>query len=1358
MTLKNLSGCEATKALLFLLLLGLSSISMGQSDEPDGNKDSDRGGLLAKLELLEGRTQYAVDPAPRFSPQEIGRAKKITWTGELRITEEGEYRFAVEVHGRLRWKLGERVLFDEVATERVVRATAATQLEAKDYSLTIEFEPVMEGGSLRTFWSGPKFFAEPLHESFLTFGPFQQSPEVNNATLVADVLPTWLRGKGIYQSARCAACHHNEDESAPRIVSDLGELGPWLRPDWIAKRLSQATRDTNEKMPAFKITNAEAQAIAKAIGATNQTQMASPELSAERAAKAEALLTSTGCLACHAWKDIESDQATYGGDLTKVGEKWTENFFQKWLSDPKAVHSHAKMPKPALSQREIAELSALLASTGTKEKLSESNGELEPDVKQLVATHRCATCHLMPESLKSPIQERLMMAANFEQSCLGAPTPEHPGYRFSDSDAKALRAFVAAQLDRSIYRAFAARETTPLEIHGCTECHARGKSGGLKAKLMQIAAEAPERFSNLSTLLPPSLASIGDKFEESILKESIVRNDKTPAQRPWLSVRMPHYSLSKEELQSLVDHILWEDRVPDAVVRELQIPSQREVAAKELSAAGARLVTTDGFSCTSCHDLGKWKASPAKPEAKGTDLTQCGKRLREDWFYRWLQNPSRISPNMEMPSVQVATPGVLANDLHQQARALWKVLNEPGFTPPSSGALRILAGDPRGRQPIAYLMDVVVADGKTYIKPLVLAFPNQVNVLWDMEENRLARFWIGPAARQYTRGKSWYWQVEGESLLDLNDPPLPELRLSVEGKAIDCERIGQFKAELDELKVESDRAVISHRLHYKLPNGRARLLHVDQIFEVARTKAENELGITRQFVIRGLERGESIGVVENRKVKWLDRHRYAYVATTPTAPEIPGKKSLVLNVMQTSESLVPGATVRRLAIPDEIMPTALAWRPNNKLGVASLRGRIWEIEDKDGDGVEEAALPFTDEFAAPYGLAGTEKGYDILAKGGLYRASDHHRVGIADEVKLLASGWGHTEDYHDWAVGLPSDGKGGYYIAVPCQQDDRSVEAAKYRGQLLHLVPRSISPSDWRMLGIEVVSSGHRFPMGLARRADGELFVTDNQGNYNPFNELNHVAPGKFFGFVNQLDKKAKLSVPKLDGPSINLPHPWTRSVNGICFLESPPGKSFGPFEGHLVGCEYDTRRLVRMTLQRVGDSFQGAVYPFSREPSPMELRFLGPVSCAVSPRGELYVGSMKDSGWGAGNNVGEVFQIKFAPEKLPAGIREVTAESDMKLVIEFHGAIDAASARDASHYRVESYTRVSTPAYGGEDVARRREVIHSIEFDDQSGRAVISMEKLRPGFVYEIHVDKKLGGGKDFFPAEAHFTFHRAP
>jgi hypothetical protein len=445
------------------------------------------------------------------------------------------------------------------------------------------------------------------------------------------------------------------------------------------------------------------------------------------------------------------------------------------------------------------------------------------------------------------------------------------------------------------------------------------------------------------------------------------------------------------------------------------------------------------------------------------------------------------------------------------------------------------------------------------------------------------------------------------------------------------------------------------------------------------------------------------------------------------------------------------------------MPTGLAWRPNGELLVSSLKGRVWTVQDTDGDSLEDQITQFSDELAAPYGLAATDSHVDVVNKYGLLRLFDDDGDGRADRHVTVASGWGHTTDYHDWAVGLPRDAAGNYYIAIPCQQDKRSLAAAKLRGTVLRLKPRKPTADNPRAFEIEPLTAGHRFPMGIALNRSEQLFVTDNQGNYNPFNELNHVRPGKRFGFINTVDRKPDFK-PELTPPAIDIPHPWTRSVNGICFLETPAsarqqagGNLFGPFEGHLVGCEYDTRRLIRMSLQQVGDTIQGAAYPFSYVEPPSGAPFLGPLVSSISPAGDLYIGGIRDSGWGGANNVGELVRLRPVAGKLPCGISEVRA-TRAGFVVTLTKPADSARAANVANYSLASYTRVSTPAYGGNDTQRRVESIQSVKVSPDARRVTLTVGTMRAGFVYEVNVKNLSPAGGEFFPSQAHYTLRVLP
>ena len=66
---------------------------------------------------------------------------------------------------------------------------------------------------------------------------------------------------------------------------------------------------------------------------------------------------------------------------------------------------------------------------------------------------------------------------------------------------------------------------------------------------------------------------------------------------------------------------------------------------------------------------------------------------------------------------------------------------------------------------------------------------------------------------------------------------------------------------------------------------------------------------------------------------------------------------------------MPGFEAVRLPVTDQAMPTGLAWRSDGTLVVSSLEGRVWLAHDTDGDGLEDRLVPFSDELAAPYGVA-----------------------------------------------------------------------------------------------------------------------------------------------------------------------------------------------------------------------------------------------------------------------------------------------------------------------------------------------------------------------------------------------------
>jgi len=1411
--------------------------------------DEFRAGLLGTYSTAAGARFDQVDDRIAFSwgtaaPDErLGSSSfQVDLRGYLMSQAPGEYRIFAQVAGKLQLKLAGQVIVNSDSNELQWIASAPLKLPFDFHPLEVHYRSLGQQSRLALFWSGPQFQLEPIGIKHFYHDPAETPDNL------------FRQGASLARALRCAACHELPGDPAaipgPSLEYLAGNVERSWLVEWLAPKELAPQAAAERRMPHFGIGRAEAVAIADYLLAQSHVTDWKPPAPALRKApgqrkkkeKTQAidplqagqqLFLSVGCLACHRLGQQGASGLFGGGDLTSIAAKRPAEFYERWLAAPERINQHRRMPLFELSPRERSFLAAFLATQG---KLSPSDQQINQEEaarrrsgvpgerssssdrqinqervslgKQLVVRHRCNACHrLADETLARSTPKRpLKNVDDATADCLetGRGDALRPEYRLVDTDRKALRRYWARIADIKDLAAQSISGPQIVRERNCLACHARDQSLGLAAQLTSLAAEYEQLAPLVPAMTPPSLNSVGDKLHRAALVEAIQRKG-TPL-RDYLRVRMPKFSLAASEVNVIVDHFIHEDRIPEPGIE--RVGTETSADGITLRSVGSRLVTADGFGCTSCHQVGAVKPSKAPLNARGPALSLVGNRIRRPWFDRLLRNPPRIIPRMEMPSVRLAVRGVLGDDLQQQLSAVWDVLNEPNFEPPEPDPVRVLrrSGVAEQRQRAVVVTDVVRVHDRQFVKPLLIGLPNRHNLLFDLETSSLTRWSIGDTARQRTAGKTWFWEAAGNEIVQtgLNRP---ELTIQVDGHWLPAEQQGQFPTEFDAIFHVAGGLGFDQRLRFQKPDGTAVTLVIKQEFTAAGPKPNSGAsGIRRKVEIEGATAGSTIRLqlidsslmtnvrLQQRTLRLAGSQSHIELKRPTTAvfdeaggidvqvgeqgatthfelvyqTELPVDRFPVVAlkpdpVEPIRLEIVPGFETIRLPLAEELMPTAFAWHPGGDLFITSLKGRVWRAQDTNGDEFEDTLAPFSDELAAPYGIAAYDEHVDVIGKYALLRLYDDDRDGQADRTVAIASGWGHTADYHDWVVGLPRDEAGHYYVAIPCQQDDRSPAAARLRGTVVKLVPRQPTPENPRLFDIQQISGGHRFPMGMARSRNGDVFVTDNQGNYNPFNELNHVQPGVRFGFINKLERRPGFS-PSLTPPAIDIPHPWTRSVNGICFLDTPRpvqralGRTvFGPFEGHLVGCEYDTRRLVRMTLEKIDDDYQGAVYPFSYDEPAEGPPFLGPLVCAVAPDGDLYIGGIRDSGWGGANNVGEIVKMRMRRKRLPCGIAEVRATSS-GFTIDFTTAVDPELAARHENYSVSSYTRFSTPAYGGDDQRRRNDPVTEARVSSDARRVTLKLTELRRGYAYEIHLKNVAGVNQPFYPAEAYYTMRNIP
>ncbi|OYW12736.1 MAG: hypothetical protein B7Z55_18090 [Planctomycetales bacterium 12-60-4] len=198
------------------------------------------------------------------------------------------------------------------------------------------------------------------------------------------------------------------------------------------------------------------------------------------------------------------------------------------------------------------------------------------------------------------------------------------------------------------------------------------------------------------------------------------------------------------------------------------------------------------------------------------------------------------------------------------------------------------------------------------------------------------------------------------------------------------------------------------------------------------------------------------------------------------------------------------------------------------------------------------------------------------------------------------------------------------------------------------------------------------------------------------------------------------------------------------------------PFAGQIIGAEYNGRFLIRSSVEMVDGILQGAVYPLNRPGEtggPEEL--LGPMCVGFSPAGDMYVGSIHDSGWLGGLNTGDI--VKFTPnDQLPNGIHRVRATRG-GFAIDFLRPVDRVKAADPANFKLSGYTRIWEGNYATPDSGFHSPTVLSAKPSADGKTIELTLEGLKTGHVYDITVSD-VGVEERLWPTVAHYTLKRRP
>ena len=388
----------------------------------------------------------------------------------------------------------------------------------------------------------------------------------------------------------------------------------------------------------------------------------------------------------------------------------------------------------------------------------------------LFASLGCASCHQLKEGDKR-IEPRSIAKAladlNAEAGCLAAEPPRGvPDYDLSTRQ----RAAIAAALKAPAAPAPTDREaiSRTMVAFNCYACHVRDGVGGVEEGRDSYFATTQKEMGDEGRI-PPLLTGVGGKLTREWLSHVLADGAKD---RPYMLTRMPRFG--EANVGHLVQPLETVDAVAPVPVPHFDQPEKR------IKATGRFLVGSQAFNCGSCHQFQEFQAAGIQ----ALDMTLMTRRLRRDWFSRYVVNPPAFRPGTRMPTAwpdgQSTLGTVYDGDTARQVESIWVYLSDGPKAAVPYGL---------GRDPIPLVADKGAVIYRNFIqgagpRAIGVGYPEKGNLAFDANDLRLALIWQGhfiDASKHWTgRGEGFQGPL-GDNILSL--PAGPSFAVLADEKA-----------------------------------------------------------------------------------------------------------------------------------------------------------------------------------------------------------------------------------------------------------------------------------------------------------------------------------------------------------------------------------------------------------------------------------------------------------------------------------------------------------------------------------------------------------------------------------------------
>jgi len=451
-------------------------------------------------------------------------------------------------------------------------------------------------------------------------------------------------------------------------------------------------------------------------------------------------------------------------------------------------------------------------------------------------------------------------------------------------------------------------------------------------------------------------------------------------------------------------------------------------------------------------------------------------------------------------------------------------------------------------------------------------------------------------------------------------------------------------------------------------------------------------------------------------------------------------------------------------IPDDVMLEVggLALTDDDKLGVSTRRGEVWVIDKPFGN--KPTYKRFAQGLHEPLGLNYKDNSFYLSQRGELTRLEDKNGDGKADLYKTIYS-WPLSGNYHDYSYGPKFMENGDMLVTLNLSWIGHGASLAKWRGWLLQITPEGeMTP----------IATGLRSPSGFELNDEGEVFYTENQGDWVGSGRMTHLEKGDFAGNpeglvwsgepnsplklkMEDIEEQSGLSlydyskkIPELKAPAVWFPHTILGISTSDILYDTTDGK-FGPFEGQMFVGDQGHSKIMRVFMEKVNGVYQGAAFPFVEGFSSGILRMIW------GSDNSMFVG-MTSRGWSSTGKEMFGLQRLVWNGKTPFEIKTMRAQDD-GFLLEFTKPVNQMNADNPDSYQITSFNYKYHNTYGSPIVDQQKGMVTKVEVSEDGLFAKLTVHGMRLGFIHQLKIpDLRATSGEKLLHDTGYYTLNEVP